>query len=123
MKLFSHNIHGFEGPPKIRAFKALLDLTSPNLLFFQETMCDYEQDIRVFALIRPGWHLCAIFAVDLSCGLLSGWNPYTVCFKEYKTSVGIFMEGSVREFKFSILCINCYGPYCNRDVFLAFGGV
>ena len=27
------------------------------------------------------------------------------------------MEGYFKEFHFPIFCINCYGPYCNPDVF------
>ena len=42
MKLFSLNIRGFGGIPKIRALEDLLDSTCLELVFFQETMCSGE---------------------------------------------------------------------------------
>ena len=55
--------------------------------------------------------------MGLCGGLLTGWNPKVLKVRDFLTFASILVEASYRGFVVSLSCLNCYGPYHDREVF------
>ena len=65
----------------------------------------------------PNWEFCAMGALGLSGGLLTTWNLLIVRCQAFETVVGILVKEKLCGSHSPLSILNCYGPYCNREIF------
>ena len=92
MNIISLNIHGFGGLAKQKTLYDLFYSMAPDMILIQETMCNKYQALLTFFKLLSGWDFCALDASGLSRGLLTGWNPHSVCCKAFETVAGILVK-------------------------------
>ena len=117
MIIFSLNLRGIGGPSKISSLKHLLALVKLDMIFFQETLVDGEKAKKFFLQCCPLWNCVALDPNGRSSGLQSGWNPSSADLCVYGTTVGILLEGKIKDISRSVKFLNFYAPYKDR-VFL-----
>jgi hypothetical protein len=111
MIILSLNLREVGGAPKLLNLKRLILSTSPDIIFFQETMVDSSKAKVFFLKCCPTWDCVAIDASSLFGGLTYGWNPLVDELQAFQTFVGIFLEGHLKEISRPVKLLNCYGPY------------
>ena len=114
MNYISFNIRGLGGGPKRAAFKRILDIVCPVIVFLQETMSSGDIACDFFLNLRPGWFVSALDACGHYGGTLVGWNPLLANLRAFKTCVGLLLKGSLKGFDGLVHLLNEYGPYSNR---------
>ena len=80
-------------------------------------MCNHFPALTAFSKLLSGWEFCALDAIGLSGGLLTGWNPHSLCCKAFEIAAGIFVKSSFRGSPTTFSILNYYGPYSNREAF------
>ena len=117
MKIISLKIRSFGGLAKQKTLHTLFLSLAPNMILFPETMCSHFPVILAFSKILSGWDLCATDALGLSGGLLTGWNPHTICCKDFETVGGILVHAKFRGSPATLSILNSYGPYSSHVLF------
>ena len=84
-----------------------------HMVLIKETMCNHYQALLSFSKLISGWEFCAIDASGLSSGLLTRWNPHSVCCKDYETVARILVKAKFWGSSLSPSILNYYGPYAN----------
>ena len=114
MRILSMNVRGLGGLAKQKSLRHLLFALSPDLVLLQETMTSSYPALFSFSKLCLGWEFCALSSIDLSRGILSGWNPKIIKCKAFQTATGILLNASIRGSHLKLSILNCYGPYLNR---------
>lgn len=117
MSFLSFNVHGIGGASKARTLINFLKSTSLDCFLIQETMCLATHAIEFFTKHWLGWYFCAMDSVGLSGGLLSGWNPATMCCTAYKTMGGILLKGIFLASNLNMEILNMYALYRDRETY------
>lgn len=117
MLFLTLSIRGFGGVPKRTAFRRLVDVINPNVIFLQETMVSSLQACDMFLKMFPSWHCCGSDALGISGGLLSTWNPLKAHFSSFKVEAGILLEGRLLDLDRSVRLLNVYSPYSKKIYF------
>lgn len=63
------------------------------------------------------WAICTIDSDGLSGGMSTTWNPLKSYLTTYQDSVGIVLEGKIKNCSHDLKIINCYRSYRNRKYF------
>ena len=117
MKIILINIHGFGGLAKQKTLCALFLSLALDMILIQETVCSHFPALLAFSKLLSIWEFCATDAIGLLGGLLTEWNPHSVCCKAFDIVAGILVNAKFRGSPTTFSILNCYGPYSNREAF------
>jgi exonuclease III len=74
MLLLSLNVRGIGGTLKAASFRRLIDQSSPEIVFLQETLVSAQKARDFFLIFVPSWAICSVNSVGSSGGLLVAWD-------------------------------------------------
>jgi hypothetical protein len=117
MILLSLNIRGMGGLLKAASFRRLLSLTSPDIIFLQETLVDSKKARAFLNQFHPNWHTCTVNSLGTSGGLAVTWDPTIYDFSPFLCCGGILLSGSSWNNNKSYNLLNVYGPCSDRQLF------
>jgi hypothetical protein len=122
MLILSLNVRGVGGTLKITSVHRLLDHTSPDIIFFQETLVN-EQKARDFVhLFRPSWVSSSVISLGTSGGLVVAWDPSLYTLTPFLTVGGILLTGLSLINNREIALLNLYGPCKDQKSLLEYTG-
>jgi exonuclease III len=75
MIILSFNARGVGSAPKILSLKRLIEISKPDIVLIQETMCLVAKAKEVFSSFMKEWTLVASNAMGISGGLLTALKP------------------------------------------------
>ena len=112
------NCRGLASLPKKLAVRRLIDEHLIDVLFLQETMCGGELLVSKMESMNHGWKFLSVDAKGKSRGLLLGWRMrpfHLINAWDFGSSLCALLHSV--ELKMTIVCINFYGPYVDREFF------
>ena len=76
-----------------------------------------EKPCEFFLGILKDWEVCVVDAEGQFKGILAIWNPRVYNFKDFKTGVGILLEGIIIGFDQTSNILNIYAPCRDKKRF------
>jgi endonuclease/exonuclease/phosphatase family metal-dependent hydrolase len=117
MILLSLNIRGVGGHLKAASYRRLLSLTSPDIIFLQETLVDNKKTRLFLNQFHSNWHICSVNSLGTSGGLVVAWNSDKYILSPYFCCGGILLSGTSPITHNRINLLNFYGPCTDRQLF------
>jgi endonuclease/exonuclease/phosphatase family metal-dependent hydrolase len=117
MIFLSLNLRGIGGNLKSAAFRKLLDHTSPDVIFLQETLSSDHLSRAFLHSFRPTWVSATVSSLDTSGGMLVAWDPGYFDLIPFLTCGGILMLGRCLATNQELAFLNVYGPCKDRRQF------
>jgi hypothetical protein len=114
MLVLSLNLRGIGGNLKTAAFRKLLERTSPDVIFLQETLSSDQQARAFLHSFRPSWVSVAVSSLGNSGGLLVAWDPGYFDLVPFLTCGGILLLGRCLATNQELAFLNIYGPCKDR---------
>ena len=112
------NCRGLASFPQKLAVHRLIDEHFIDVLFLQETMCGGELLVSEMELMNHGWKFLFVDAKGKSGGLLLGCRMRLFhLINAWAFGSGLCASLHSVEIKMTIVCINFYGPYVDREFF------
>jgi len=117
MIILSFNARGVGSAPKILALKRLIEISKPDIVLIQETMCLAAKAKEVFSIFMKEWTLVASNATGLYEGLLTTLKPNISVFNLVLIPSGFFVEILNKSLSCPLSVLKFYGPYADRFPF------
>jgi hypothetical protein len=117
MIFLSLNIRGVGGLQKVASFRRLISLSSPDIIFLQETLVDNKKARLFLNSFFSTWHICSVSSLGTSGGLAVAWDPTKFDLSPYLCCGGILLSGSCCSNNKRIHLLNIYAPCTDRQLF------
>ena len=112
------NYRGLASLPKKLAVRRLIVEHIVEVLFLQETMCVGELLVSEMESMNHGWKFLSVDARGKYGGLLLGWRMrHFQLINAWAFGYGLCASLHSIELKMTIVCLNLYGPYVDRELF------
>ena len=112
------NCRGLASFPKKLAIRRLIVEYSVDVLFLQETMCGGDLLVSEMEFMNRGWKFLSVDSKGKSGGLLLGWKMrFFHLINAWAFGSGLCATLHSIELNLTIVCLNLYGPYVDRELF------
>ena len=111
MKLISWNIRGCGNPRKWKTLNCKIRQENTDILFLQETKCNFGGLDKIKDKIWKGSHVMATDVVDQSRGIAILWQPHSVEFSLWRANkFSLMVDFCLMDLGVRGTLGNIYGP-------------
>jgi len=114
MIVLSFNAREVGGSPKINALKRLFQVSRPDFLLIQETMCNGDKGVESFKSWLKDWSFSSIESKRIYGGLITAWSLRFKAISSSQIPSGIIIDVVDNYLNCPFRIINLYGPYENK---------